>query len=113
MKQIKQYRYYGDNNNNNYPGDLTAKKLLGGTLFDGISVYQLGIQGRPNTMFYLNESSFPIVLGETGIYEIDLQDRGVITGIAFIDNDAFKKYKNGNDRLLIDIVYETSSQGGN
>jgi hypothetical protein len=40
------------------------------------SISQLGIQGRPGTSFYLNGSTLPIVLGETGIYEIDLQNYG-------------------------------------
>ena len=90
MKQIKQYRYYGKGNANTYPSDLDDAKLTSGNLFDGIAISQLGIQGRPNTCFYLNDSVFPIVLGETGIYELDLDTsklvyvsniKGVITFI--------------------------------
>lgn len=110
MKQIKQYRYYGKGNANTYPSDLDDAKLTSGNLFDGIAISQLGIQGRPNTCFYLNDSVFPIVLGETGIYELDLEDRGTITSIAFVNNEAFKRYSTG-DRLLIDIVFE--KKGGN
>lgn len=110
MKQIKQYRYYGNNNSNTYPKDLSDSQLTFGNIFDGIAVSQLGIQGRPNTGFYLNDSIYPIILGETGIYEIDLQDRGVITSISFINDETFKKYSAG-DRLLIDVVFE--QKGGN
>ena len=46
---------------------------------------------------------------ETGIYEIDLEDRGFIHSISFLDssdvNSPFKKYQKGS-QLLIDIVYE-------
>lgn len=108
MKKVKQFRFYGDGNASNFPSNLTKATLLSGNLFDKIAISQLGIQGRPNTCFYLNDSVYPILLGETGIYELDLQDRGTITSIAFVDNDAFKKYDNGKDRILIDIVFEST-----
>ena len=110
MKQIKQYRYYGAKNPKTFPTNLDNEKLTSGDLFDGLAISQLGIQGRPNTKFVLNKSEFPIVLGETGIYELDLENRGTITSIAFINDDTFKKYSSG-DRLLIDIVFEQT--GGN
>lgn len=105
MKKVKQFRYYGNGNTLNEPGGMLKTVLTSGHLFDGIAISQLGIQGRPNTCFYLNETAYPIILGDTGIYELDLQDRGTITSIAFVDNDAFKHYETG-DRLLIDVVFE-------
>jgi hypothetical protein len=51
-------------------------------------------------MFILNGSDYPITLGETGIYEIDLEDRGFIHSISFLDssdiNSPFKKYQKGS-----------------
>ena len=87
------------------------EQLKSGSLFNGLAISQLGIQGKPNLTFFLNGSDFPIILGETGIYEIDLQDRGVITSIRFVDNNTLKSYDGRGDRLLIDIVFET--KGGN
>jgi hypothetical protein len=35
-------------------------------------IVQLGIQSVPGTKFYLNGSNNPIIIGNTGIYELDL-----------------------------------------
>jgi hypothetical protein len=41
----------------------------------------LGIQGPDGLKFYLNSSSSPIAIGETGIYELDLEGIGRISAI--------------------------------
>jgi hypothetical protein len=52
---------------------LSKEELVYQNIFTGhSSITQLGIQGQPNTTLFLNGQDFPIVLGETGIYEIDL-----------------------------------------
>lgn len=108
--KIKQIRYYGDGNSNNYPQGLTANILTTGDVFsfaNCTSIVKLGIQGRPNTKFYLsNEDYYPIILGETGIYEIDLEGRGTISILKFVNDAAFGEYASNKDRLLIDIIYE-------
>jgi hypothetical protein len=65
----------------------------------------LGIQGRPGTMMFLNGQEYPIVIGETGIFEIDLQNYGQIFSIRFT-GDSLDDYQEHDDRLLIDIIYE-------
>jgi hypothetical protein len=48
------------------------------------------------------------MVGETGIYELDLENVGRITTIRFdkSDLDAFYNPEYQSDKLLIDIVYE-------
>lgn len=106
MKIIKQFRYYGDNDSRNYPTTLKKDDLVYNNIFAGYgSITQLGIQARPNTTMFLNSREYPIVIGETGIYEIDLSDYGSkITSIQFTAESL--GYYKGSDRLLIDIVYE-------
>jgi hypothetical protein len=65
----------------------------------------LGIQGRPGTMMFLNGQEYPIVIGETGIFEIDLQNYGQIFSIRFTA-ESLDDYQEFDDRLLIDIIYE-------
>lgn len=109
MKQIKQFRYYGDGHASNYPANLTKAKLVNTNIFgEYSSITQLGIQGREGTTFYLNKSTYPIIIGETGIYEIDLENYGYITGIRFSES-SLKAYDTGSDRLLIDIIFEEAS----
>lgn len=112
MKVIKQFRYYGASSTENYPEDvMTATNLTNGNIFDGYgSITHLGIQGRPGTRFFLNESpQYPIVLGDTGIYELNLEGHGQIYYISF-DGHTLGDYDapSSTDRLLIDIVYEGS-----
>lgn len=111
MKVMKQFRYYGENSSNNYPNGLVAEDLYSDNIFSGLgSITQLGIQGRPGTIIFLNGQEYPIILGETGIYEIDLQDRGQIYSIQFEKSQLIDKaiYPGSLDsnRLLIDIIYE-------
>lgn len=116
MKYIKQFRYYGTGSraDNNYPSYssptafLTA--LTQGNIFqDYGSITKLGIQCRPNTHFRLNDSIHDIVIGETGIYELDLEGFGHIFKIQFNASDLRIFDQPGvTDRLLIDIVYEGS-----
>lgn len=103
---IRQYRYYGDGHASNYPPGLTKKQLTDDNIFSGLgSISQLGIQGRPGTVIYLNGQTFPIVLGETGIYEIDLQNYGQIYSIQF-GTAELENYALNKDRLLIDFIYK-------
>lgn len=90
-KQVKQFVYYGNENMN----EIT-----------NMNIVQLGVQGLPGTKFYLNGGSNPIIIGNSGIYEINVEGMGVITSIA-IDDDSKELYdNNGTACLIIDIIYE-------
>ena len=114
MKKIMQFRYYGDGNDNNYPEGLTAAQLAPTQNKSSIlqsygSITQLGIQGKPNIKFYLNNTLFPISLGDMGVYEIDLQNRGTINSLKFDLIDLQNNYPDNTTNmagLLIDIIYE-------
>ena len=119
MKNIMQFRYYGKGDARNYPiiGSSTLSyynKLVSGNIFDGYgTISKIGIQCRPGIHFYLNGSIYPIEIGETGIYELDLEGYGQILSIRFAESNAdiglvgIDTFDGSNaDRLLIDIVYE-------
>lgn len=110
MKRIKQFRYYGDGDSRNYPSNMTTSNLTHNNIFAGYgAISQMGIQARPGTIMYLNNSIYPITIGETGIYEIDLADYGQIYDIRFAAASLLPYSEaGGTDRLLIDIVYEGS-----
>ena len=119
MKHIAQFRYRGTRIENsqiipdpeNYPTNLVQDMLVTGNIFRGYGpVSQLGIQAPVGMKFYLNNSNHPIMIGETGIYELDLENVGRITAIRFDKDDLerFYNYDEGyqSDKILIDIVYE-------
>lgn len=128
MKRIMQFRYRGTQaevNNGSYIADHVENypqiknyrdKLIAGNIFQDYGhVSQFGIQGPTGLRFYLNGSQHSIMIGETGIYELNLEGIGRITSIRFNKDDLDKYYPtnldievNGDraDRLLIDIIYE-------
>lgn len=126
-KYIAQLRYYGDNSNQNYPGDLTANDLLYGRAFvDYSPIIQLGIQTSPtieynnvegekviiHPSFYINGGSGSIQIGKTGIYELDLTGLSMIEELTFSKDfiDAINIYNSQNAgegaHLMVDIIYE-------
>lgn len=108
--RIMQFRYYGDKSSNNQtsnnqPSDINASKLASGNIFSGyLPIIQLGIQTLPGTKFYLNNSSYPVVIGSTGIYELDLKGLTQITELHFDKRSLNLINENENAYLIIDII---------
>ncbi len=89
---------------------LAPANLVTGALFsDKMPIYQIGIQSLPGTKFYLNESQDPVMIGSTGIYELDLHEKSTISGLRF-DPESVKTIEKalntGTGYLIVDIVYE-------
>ena len=106
-KQIKQFRYYEQGNNKNYPSNISLSNLASGSIFSKyMPVIQLGIQSLPGTKFYLNNSNEPIIIGNTGIYELDLNGLSEITAIEFDRQSVNMIATNSNGYLIVDILYE-------
>lgn len=122
-KKIAQFRYFGDDNANlnsidkdaiyhqldsNYPPGLNMADLCAGAAFsDYTPMVQLGIQALPGTKFNLNTNLDPIVIGTTGIYELDLTDSSaMITSLTFEQSSIAYIQNNPDGYLIIDIVYD-------
>lgn len=108
-KQIRQFRYYGLGNGNNQPSEITQEELVKGTFITGISsITQLGIQTLPGTRFYLNNATndSPIIVGSTGIYELDIEGISSITEMHFDQESIELIEKNESAYLIIDMICE-------
>lgn len=110
-KQIKQFRYYSENNEKNYPEIINTDNLSTGSIFSQyMPASQIGIQALPGTKFYLNNSYLPIVIGFTGIYELNIEDFGEITSIRF-DNESVNKIKiNPETYIMVDLIYDKGDE---
>ena len=117
MKKIKQFRYYGELPDNprvalNYPKGLKYADLSASgnnNIFKELGVVtHLGIQAPSGTQFYLNNSSYSIRVGSTGIYELDLTGIGSITSIRF-SKDSLNAIETWTDGLIIDVLYEEAT----
>ena len=107
-RKIKQVRFYSSaDTSKNYPVTVTHQRLVSGSAFtDYLPIVQLGIQALPGTKFYLNNSSDPIIIGSTGIYEIDLVGETEISALSFDTTSVSSISNTDNACLIVDIIYE-------
>ena len=107
-RAIKQFRYYGEGNSKNAPNGVCLNNLVSGSAFDDyMPIVQLGIQSLPGQMFRLNNGNDPIIVGISGMYEIDLcESTGRITDLAFDRATTSLITNNPDAYLIIDILYE-------
>ena len=109
-KKVMQFRYYGDSDNRNYPqveGIESAKDAanwISGDVFKSYyPIIQLGVQGLPGTSFRLNDSIASIIIGSTGIYELDVEGYTDIRKISF-DSQSLNAIKNAGAYLIVDVI---------
>ena len=122
-RKIAQFRYFGDSNgylnstvagtiyhkmDNNQPASLTSIDLQSGDAFlDYVPIVQLGVQALPGTRFNLNANIDSIVMGVSGMYELDLTNSsGKLTSLTFSKDSLDQIDKNPDGYLIVDIVYE-------
>ena len=118
--KVKQFRYYNDKSSEvseskrNQPATLdgtttliTSEHYVNGDVFGkNFPVTQLGIQALPGTKFYLNEAVDPVIIGATGIYELDLTNGIQISKISFAHDSMENIKNNDNAFLIVDIIYD-------
>jgi hypothetical protein len=117
--KIKQYRYYNEDDTiNNQPvylsdGNTPVKAIhyVNGDVFGNCyPILQLGIQAIPGTKFYLNEASEPVIIGATGIYELDLGGDTEISKIQFEARSMRMINESQNAYLIVDIIYDNGEE---
>lgn len=112
MKQIKQFVYYGLNDSRNTPQGSEFDNPWIYNLFSQYrQISHLGIQGEPGILFCINgsEDKDAIMIGNTGIYEIDLDGVGYISSLRFLEsklNDFYPRESSEEKRLIVDFIYE-------
>lgn len=108
-KSLIQFRYYGDGaefEDMNYPAVLTQTDLQKGEIFyDYMPIAQLGIQTIPGVKFYLNDSTEPIIIGNSGVYDLMADGTLKITKLQFDISGLRRIEKERNNYLIIDILY--------
>lgn len=105
-KFINQIRYYGENHVKNTK-DASFMKLRSGSIFSNtLPITQLGIQTMPGVKVFINNHTSPIVIGQTGIYELNVDGLSHITDIKFDGNSLNLINNSVNAYLIIDYIYE-------
>lgn len=113
-KKVLQFRYYGDDSDKNFPLSATWDSFIrdenNGNIFNSgnynvIPISQLGIQSLPGTKFYLNGAVNPIVIGVSGIYDLDIRNGARVTELCF-SRQSMERIKNEiNGYLIVDVLY--------
>lgn len=112
-KSIKQFRYYSNSNalNQTSNNNVTIEELLTGSFIENYSIVQLGIQSLPGTKFFLGSNLVDsgIIIGQTGIFELDVNNLSSnIYGLR-IDPMSMKNIKdNPLGYIIIDLIYESN-----
>lgn len=106
-KQVMQFRYYGKKSEKNYPSGINFQNLRDGTIFTPYCpIKQLGIQTMPGVKFSLNRSKDSVIVGSTGIYELNADNLAEISALAF-DYTSLNMIENNDQAyIIVDIMYE-------
>ena len=111
-KRVKQFRFYGLNNEDNFPNTNFSGKPIGyndyvtGSIFREVyPISQLGIQGLPGTKFYLNENINPIYIGMSGYYDLEIKHGIRVYRLGFDETSLQNINNTGNTGLIVDIIY--------
>lgn len=105
---VKQFRFYSDSDSSkNQPiGALKASFVSGAVFENYFPILQLGVQSLPGTKFYLNNAVDPIIIGRTGIYELDLDGETEISNMRFDVTSMNNISDNTNAYLIVDIIFD-------
>jgi hypothetical protein len=91
----------------NSPKNIKANALINGSAFNRyLPIYHLGIQTLPGTQFYVNGGNNSIIIGNTGIYELDLEGLSEITALKFTKESITAIENTDGAYIIIDIIYE-------
>lgn len=113
--KVKQFRYYNDSeatkdtSSNNSPRNAKKVDFVTGEVFtDCFPISQLGIQALPGTRVLLNKATDQdyLLIGQTGIFELDLGNQTEITSIQFDSDSMDIIEQTTNAVLLVDIIYD-------
>lgn len=110
-KQVMQFRYYGKNTAeraNNCPNNITAQNLASGVIFSKYTpIIQLGIQTLPGVRFKINNSENYIVVGATGIYNLNIDGLAEIFSLKFDPKSIELISSTPGAYLIVDDIYKS------
>ena len=105
--RITQLRYYAEGNPNNQPSVFSWPNYCTQESFKKYSpINQLGIQTLPGTRIFINSSLTPIIIGSTGIFELDVSNTSATISGLRVEQASMEQIRDlENGYLIIDLVY--------
>ena len=105
---FKQIIYCNDKAENkyNYPSTIKGENLVDGSAFsDYMPLSQLGIQAPPGTKVFFNGDTIPVIIGFTGLFEVNLDYGGVVNSMAFDSASIENVQSNDSALIIVDMAY--------
>lgn len=93
MALLKQFSYLPQNNE-----DESSWRTITG------DIIKFGIQTLPGTIFNLNNQDITCMVGNTGIYELEVYDDNVINSIEFSENSLENIQNSNGGYLIVDVI---------
>lgn len=106
-RHVGQLRWLGKDNPNN---NVTLEALKGGRAFPENAIIQIGIQTLPGTEIFINLNRKPIIIGITGIYELNVEDLTTISNIIFDQESIQRIADNDAGYVICDYIYEKEGE---
>lgn len=104
QKKFKQIIYCHPTSSINTVG-ITRDTLVTGSAFSNyLPLSQLGVRALPGTKFYINGTDSPVIIGFTGMFELDLSKGGSVTSLTFDANSLQEIENNDSAYLVIDML---------
>lgn len=102
-RKIAQVRYYGAGSSLN--SGATGAQLRSGSAFNGYTpMVQLRITAPEGSKFYINKGLYPIIIGSSKEYFIELNDMMTINHLSF-DVNTIKSITDETNPIIVDIIY--------
>ena len=98
-----QVRY---NQYNSSMSNTTAAAMKSGAAFANLSpIVQLGIQAPPGTKFYLGSTGNALMVGASGVFQLDLREKGAISGLRFDEQSINFVELTKSSYIIVDVLY--------
>lgn len=109
---MTQLRFYSDDSDKN----TTITKHTSycePTVFSKYApIQQFGIQTLPGTRFFINQNTDPIIIGASGIYEMDLRNTTAVVSSIYFSLESMERINDSKDGYLIVDLVHSGNVGG-
>lgn len=109
---ITQLRFYNDKSPQNTPYSEHTSYCEPTVFSKYAPISQFGIQTLPGTRFFVNQNTDPIIVGASGIYEMDLRNTTAVVSSIYFSLESMERINNSEDGYLIIDLIHSGNLGG-
>lgn len=102
-----QIRYSSEGAAINTPNTTIQSLTDGSVFYPYLPIFQLGIQAPPGTKVYLNNNTSAVMIGHTGLFELDLNNTNTYISDIKFDMTSITNLveSNPSNYIIVDMCY--------